>query len=261
MVPFILHKHLTLTGPHCARPFIGLWKENISEMSLGLLWKVWCKCSKEALVLTCLLHWAWLKSEPHCWINAGHFLHSAHLAVLYHWADFYSPSSFRLVVAKHLKADVQHQCNIWTVCSVHLFFLNHCSRYFRPLECQLRSAFAGTQELCWWLCRVKLRTSTWAASISNQTRDLSLYEVKRTKKLTVFINIYTLFSELHKMTLYLNCIFWTVSCTFFIVWLIMWVILTYWHIYDKKYSSFTFVVHTLTLASPKYSSHLTSRWT
>lgn len=48
---FTINK-LTLTDPHCAEPFIAQErKKTLSEMSLGLLWKVWCLSSKEALYL------------------------------------------------------------------------------------------------------------------------------------------------------------------------------------------------------------------
>lgn len=61
----------TLTVSHCATLF--------HEMSPEQLWKVWCFELKGSPVLACVQQWAWLESDPCCWINADFFLLSAYL--------------------------------------------------------------------------------------------------------------------------------------------------------------------------------------
>lgn len=80
--------HFTSTNSHsqishCADAFIWLGKKNpiwnVTGSALkGLVFEL-----KGSPVLACLLHWAWLQSDPRCWINARLFLRSAHLTGQY----------------------------------------------------------------------------------------------------------------------------------------------------------------------------------
>lgn len=136
-----------LTEAYCTQPFITLvmgggniWND------IGIALKGLVFLLKEALVLACLLHWAWLKSGPPLLDKCKAFsvLSTSCCPVSVQWLFF--PASFWGMGGQHLRVD---DFDEGVGCRFLLGSLNYSSDYFGPF-CQLRSAFGGTEELSQW---------------------------------------------------------------------------------------------------------------